>query len=116
LSVAFTACFVQKIIMMCTSIQNCKKCDKKLEAFFFWENIKLFLKFGKKYSILTSIAIIFYLQLQQTSLGPGDIMWKFGTVISGPLDSLIDLLEPSKTEELDQVNTHISMYNFFLRC
>lgn len=42
---------------------------------------------------------------QATVLGTGGIMYGGGNVMSGPQDSLVDLLMPSKTEDLDKVCT-----------
>lgn len=38
-----------------------------------------------------------------TVLGTGGIMYSGGNIMSGPQDSLVDLLMPSKTEDLDKV-------------
>lgn len=38
-------------------------------------------------------------------MGPGGIMYSKGQVISGPLESLIDLLLPVRVEDYDAVST-----------
>lgn len=48
---------------------------------------------------------IFMLELlQNAALGPGGVMYSNGNAVSGPLDSLIDLLIPAKCDEFDKVS------------
>lgn len=44
-----------------------------------------------------------YLFLQHTALGTGGVMYRSGNIVSGPLESLIELLMPGNADELDQV-------------
>ncbi|XP_035783108.1 ras-GEF domain-containing family member 1B-like isoform X2 [Anopheles albimanus] len=51
------------------------------------------------------------------SLGTGGVMYGNGTIVSGPLESLIDLLMPSSVEEFDQeyVFSFLLSARFFIR-
>lgn len=41
--------------------------------------------------------------IQNTALGTGGILYNNGNIISGPHDSLVNLLLPNKPEDLDKV-------------
>ncbi|XP_050077438.1 ras-GEF domain-containing family member 1B isoform X2 [Anopheles maculipalpis] len=53
----------------------------------------------------------------QGSLGTGGVMYGNGTIVSGPLESLIDLLMPGNVEEFDQdyVFSFLLSARFFIR-
>lgn len=46
---------------------------------------------------------------QATALGTGGIMYNNGNIISGPQDSLVNLLMPNKPEDLDKVCTNFTI-------
>lgn len=59
------------------------------------------------------LLILFFLQHSQSSLknasmGIGGIMYHKGEIISGPLESLIDLLVPKRVEDYDKVSKTFS--------
>uniref|UniRef100_A0A182PUW0 N-terminal Ras-GEF domain-containing protein n=1 Tax=Anopheles epiroticus TaxID=199890 RepID=A0A182PUW0_9DIPT len=56
-------------------------------------------------------------QHSQGSLGTGGVMYGNGTIVSGPLESLIDLLMPGNVEEFDQdyVFSFLLSARFFIR-
>ncbi|XP_049536781.1 ras-GEF domain-containing family member 1B [Anopheles darlingi] len=57
------------------------------------------------------------LTLTHRALGTGGVMYGNGTIVSGPLESLIDLLMPSSVEEFDQeyVFSFLLSARFFIR-
>lgn len=44
-----------------------------------------------------------FFQHPTTALGTGGVMYGNGNIVSGPLESLIDLLMPANADDLDQV-------------
>lgn len=46
-------------------------------------------------------------------MGAGGVMYHNGVVISGPLESLIDLLLPERAEDYDAVSFSLSFFLFF---
>lgn len=69
----------------------------------------------------SDLTVYFVFISQSTVLGSGGIMYNGGNIMSGPQDSLVDLLMPSQTEDLDKVciyvvHAHAVLYSILRLC
>uniref|UniRef100_A0A182UNX0 Uncharacterized protein n=1 Tax=Anopheles merus TaxID=30066 RepID=A0A182UNX0_ANOME len=81
--------------------------DKKALSSFFCEStndtIVISVKSSEQPEVCCESTPTLAQQHSQGSLGTGGVMYGNGTIVSGPLESLIDLLMPGNVEEFDQV-------------
>nr|XP_040237071.2 ras-GEF domain-containing family member 1B-like [Anopheles coluzzii] len=95
--------------------------DKKALSSFFCEStndtIVISVKSSEQPEVCCESTPTLAQQHGQGSLGTGGVMYGNGTIVSGPLESLIDLLMPGNVEEFDQeyVFSFLLSARFFIR-